>query len=67
MTDYSRDKIIDCLIAAYRHHKAEDCWDTDETEPQYLERLQRSSMEELMHETCTDEDFPLQEFIYAYS
>lgn len=67
MTDYSRDQIIDCLISAYRHHLAEGCWDTNETEAQYLERLQSSSMEQLIYETCTDEDFTLEEFMHAYS
>ena len=64
---YSRDQLIDALIAAYRHLKDEGYWDTDETEEQYLERLTKSSMDELIEETCTDEEFTLDEFFYAYT
>ena len=65
--EYSRERLIDSLIAAYRHLKEEGNWDTDETEEQYLERLTKSSMDELIEETCTDEEFTLEEFFYAYS
>lgn len=70
MTDeveYSKQQLIDALIAAYRHLKDEGVWDTDETEEQYLERLSKSSMDELIEETCTGEEFTLEEFFYAYS
>ena len=66
-TEYSREQLIDALIAAYRHLKEEGDWDTDETEEQYLERLNQSSMDELIEETCTYEEFTLEEFFYAYS
>ena len=66
-TEYSREQLIDALIAAYSHLKEEGDWDTDETEEQYLERLTQSSMDELIEETCTDEEFTLEEFFYAYS
>ena len=66
-TEYSREQLIDALIAAYRHLKEEGDWDTDETEEQYLERLTQSSMDELIEETCTDNEFTLEEFFYAYS
>ena len=66
-TEYSREQLIDALIAAYRYNKEEGDWDTDETEEQYLERLTQSSMDELIEETCTDEEFTLEEFFYAYS
>ena len=65
--EYSKQQLIDALIAAYRHLKEEGDWDTDETEEQYLERLTQSSMDELIEETCTDEEFTLEEFFYAYS
>ena len=51
----------------YRYNKEEGAWDTDETEEQYLARLTLSSMDELIEETCTDEEFTLEEFFYAYS
>lgn len=66
-TEYSREQLIDALIAAYRHNKQEGDWDTNETEEQYLERLTKSSMDELIEKTCTDEEFTLEEFFYAYS
>ena len=66
-TEYSREQLIDALIAAYRHLKDEGDWDTDETEEQYLERLTQSSMDELIEETCTNDEFPLEEFFYAYT
>tara|TARA_B100000674_G_scaffold309867_1_gene257404 strand:- start:177 stop:389 length:213 start_codon:yes stop_codon:yes gene_type:complete len=65
--EYSKEQLIDALIAAYRHLKEEGDWDTDETEEQYLERLNQSSMDELIEETCTYEEFTLEEFFYAYS
>ena len=65
--EYSREQFIDALTAAYRYKKEEGDWDTDETEEQYLERLTKSSMDELIEETCTDEEFTLEEFFYAYS
>ena len=64
---YSRDQLIDALIAAYRHLKDEGDWDTDETEEQYLERLTKSSIDALIEETCTDDEFTLEEFFYAYT
>ena len=66
-TEYSREQLIDALIAAYRSLKDDGAWDTDETEEQYLERLTKSSMDELIEETCTEEEFTLEEFFYAYS
>ena len=66
-TKYSREQLIDALIAAYRHLKEEGDWDTDETEEQYLERISKSSMDVLIEETCTNEEFTLEEFFYAYS
>ena len=66
-TEYSREQLIDALIAAYRYNKEEGDWDTDETEEQYLERISKSSMDVLIEETCTDEEFTLEEFFYAYS
>ena len=65
--EYSSEQLIDALIAAYRHLKEDGGWDTDETEEQYLERLNKSSMNELIEETCTDEEFTLEEFFYAYT
>ena len=65
--DYSREQLIDTLIAAYSSLKDDGAWDTNETEEQYLERLTKSSMDELVEETCTDEEFTLEEFFYAYS
>ena len=65
--EYSREQLIDALIAAYRYLKDDGGWDTDETEEQYLERLTKSSMDELIEETCTDEEFTLEEFFYAYT
>tara|TARA_B100000035_G_scaffold101051_1_gene85714 strand:- start:552 stop:812 length:261 start_codon:yes stop_codon:yes gene_type:complete len=65
--EHSREQLIDALIAAYRHLKDEGDWDTEETEEQYLERLTLSSMDELIEETCTDDEFPLEEFFYAYT
>ena len=59
---YSKERLIDALIAAYRYNKEEGAWDTDETEEQYLERLTKSSMDELIEETCTDKEFTLEEF-----
>ena len=47
-TEYSREQLIDALIAAYRHNKQEGDWNTNETEEQYLERLTKSSMDELI-------------------
>ena len=65
--NYSKAQLIDALIAAYRNHKDEGVWDTDETEDEYVHRLNQSSMEQLIEETCTDEEFSLEEFFYAYS
>ena len=65
--EYSRDQLIDALIAAYRHLKDEGDWDTDETEEQYLERLTKSSIDGLLEETYTNEEFTLAEFFYAYT
>ena len=65
--EHSREQLIDALIAAYRHLKDEGDWDTDETEEQYLERLAKSSMDELIEETLTDDEFTLEEFFYAYT
>ena len=65
--EYSKQQLIDALIAAYRHLKEEGDWDTDETEEQYLERISKSSMDVLIEETCTNEEFTLEEFFYAYS
>ena len=65
--EYSKEQLIDALIAAYRHNKQEGDWDTNETEEQYLERLTQSSIDELIEETCTDEEFTLEEFFYAYT
>ena len=65
--NYSRAQLIDALISFYRHNKDLGDWDTDETEAQYLQRLNQSSMEQLIEETCTDEEFSLEEFFYAYS
>ena len=65
--NYSKAQLIDALIAAYRVWKDEGDWDTDETEDEYVQRLNQSSMEQLIEETCTDEEFSLDEFFHAYT
>ncbi|WP_170952048.1 hypothetical protein [Synechococcus sp. N5] len=52
--EYSREQFIDALTATYRYNKEEGDWDTDETEEQYLERLTKSSMDELVEDSCMD-------------
>tara|TARA_Y100000385_G_C12648137_1_gene448301 strand:- start:146 stop:352 length:207 start_codon:yes stop_codon:yes gene_type:complete len=66
-TDISRNQLIDCLIAAYNGHKQEGVWDTNESEEEYLTRLKSYSIEQLIEETCTDEEFTMEEFLYAWS
>ena len=65
--EYSRDQLIDALISFYRHNKDLGDWDTDETEDEYVQRLKQLSIEQLIDETETDEEFSLEEFFYAYT
>ena len=65
--EVSRAQLIDCLIAAYHGHKQEGVWDTNESEEEYLTRLKSYSMEKLIEETDTDEEFTMEEFVYAWS
>lgn len=65
--EYSREHLIDALIAAYRHLKEDGGWNTDETYEQHVEKLNKSSMDELIEGTCPDKEFTLDEFFYAYT
>ena len=65
--EISSAQLIDCLIAAYHDHKREGVWDTNESEEEYLIRLKSYSMEQLIEETDTDEEFTMEEFVYAWS
>lgn len=68
--EYSRGLVLDCLIAqrAYLLQNDPVCVkDEFKTEEEYTEWLHTLTYEQLIKETETDDDFPLSEFIYAYS
>ena len=67
-TTYSRQQLIDALSAEYAFLCHDDFDpDVDMTASQHLDYLNAMSNAELIAETCTDEENPLSEFIYAYS
>lgn len=54
--------MLSAKILILRHSKDEGDWDTFETKDQYSNRLCQSSMDELIEETYTDEEFTLEDF-----
>lgn len=63
---YSKEQIIDCLIAEFNHLIEEDCA-PDFTEEDYIAHLKTLSYEGLIAETSTGEGFTLDEWIDALS
>ena len=54
--------MLSAKILILRHSKDKGDWDTFETKDQYSNRLCQSSMDELIEETYTNEEFTLEDF-----
>ena len=64
---YTRSQLITALISEHVQ-LTHDSYDASElTAEQYAEHLATLTDAELIDETCTDDEFTLADFIYAYS
>ena len=68
-TDYSHQQLVNALYKEFDNMWCPDSIieDGEFTPAEYLVYLQSLSHAELVKATCTDEENPLSEFIYAYS
>ena len=66
-TTVSRPQLIDALISEYIQLTHDSYDASDLTAEQYAEHLATLTDAELIDETCTDDEFTLADFIYAYS
>jgi len=67
-TTVSRPQLIDALYAEYVQLCHDDFDpDVDCSPAEYLDMLHKLTDAELIDETCTDDEFTLADFMYAYS
>jgi hypothetical protein len=63
---YTRSQLINALAAEYAYLCHDDPCDTDMTAAEYLDWLDTLSLDQLIHETDTDDGYTLDEFIHNY-
>ena len=67
-TDYTREQLIDALLAEYQRLCHDDPEDDDMTDEEYLQSLSSLTYEELVEETVTDDEyFTLANYMEAYA
>ena len=63
---YTRSQLITALAAEYAYLCSEDPDPNDMSATEYLEWLDTLSLDQLIHETDTDDGYTLDEFIHNY-
>jgi hypothetical protein len=64
---HSRAQLIDALMSEYHTLSHDDFNDNVMNDVQYHSFLQSLTLEQLIAETDTDDEFTLDDFMYAYS
>ena len=65
---HDREQLIEALYNEYVFLCHDDFDpDVDETPEDYLEMLKELTYDELIEETCTDDNYPLKDYIEAWS
>ena len=64
--NYTKAQLIDALVAEWEYLCHDDYDPDDMTPEEYREDLINMSMEELIEETSTDEQFTLEEYMNTY-
>ncbi len=64
---HSREQLIDALLSEYQSLSHDDFTDNVMNDAQYHSFLQSLTLEQLIAETDTDDEFTLDDFMYAYS
>ena len=67
MINHSREQIIDALLHEHQYTSHDDFNDNTMNDAQYHSFLQSLTLDQLIAETCTDDTFTLDEFMFAYS
>jgi hypothetical protein len=64
---HDKEQLIEALYREYEY-LCHDDFDPDEdpTPAEYLEMLKEMTVDELIEETCTDEDFTLEDYLEAW-
>lgn len=66
--DYTKQQLIDALIAEYEYLCHDDYDPTiDPSTEEYRVELEQYEYDELIAETCTSEEFTLDQFMQTYS
>jgi hypothetical protein len=69
-TQYTRQQLIDALSAEYDTLCQEDPYDPEDpydmTVPEYIEYLNSLSVEQLIDETDTDDNYTLDEYMFNH-
>ena len=61
---YTKQQLVEALCAEYDYLCHDDFNpETDPTLDEYCEMIEKMSMKELIKETCTDEDYTLDEYM----
>ena len=64
---HSRAQLIDALLAEHQSLSHDDFNTNVMNDVQYHSFLQSLTLDQLIAETCTDDTFTLDEFMFAYS
>jgi len=64
----NKEQLIEALYREYEYLCHDDFDpDNDATPAEYLEMLKEMTVDELIEETCTDEDFTLEDYLEAWA